>query len=183
MPINAMSKVFTLKTFKAPIKTRNVFILGSSKDAEEFDQLPPEEAKKRLKVLVHKMDVNGDNFVDKSELQAWILRSFQSLSKEESEERFQDSDEDNDGVISWLEYRRSEFDFDDDEDFESIKDDPDRIEEFTMMEEDQILFQAADKNQDGKLTQIEFLSFTHPEEDKEMIRPVLTLTLKNKVIS
>ena len=33
-------------------------ILGSKKDAEDFDQLPPEEAKKRLAILVEKMDSN-----------------------------------------------------------------------------------------------------------------------------
>jgi hypothetical protein len=62
-----------------------------------------------------------DGFVDKKELHAWILRSFKSLSKEESEERFDDGDEDGDGFVSWLEYRRVEFDFDDDEDLESVK--------------------------------------------------------------
>ena len=62
-----------------------------------------------------------DGFVDKKELHAWILRSFKSLSKEESEERFDDSDEDGDAFVSWLEYRRVEFDFDDDEDLESVK--------------------------------------------------------------
>lgn len=155
-------------------------ILGSKKDAEDFDQLPPEEAKKRLAILVEKMDLNKDGFVDKKELHAWILRSFKSLSKEESEERFDDSDEDGDAFVSWLEYRRVEFDFDDDEDLESVKSDPERLEEYSMMEEDKILFEAADKNQDGKLSQLEFLSFTHPEEDAEMIRPVLSLTKKAK---
>ena len=58
--------------------------------------------------------------------------------------------------------------------------DPERLEEYSMMEEDKILFEAADKNQDGKLSQLEFLSFTHPEEDAEMIRPVLSLTKKAK---
>jgi len=155
-------------------------ILGSAKDAEEFDQLPPEEAKKRLRVLVQKMDGNSDNFVDKKELQDWILRSFKSLSKEESQDRFEEGDEDADGIVTWQEYRRAEFDFDDDENLESVRGDPDRLEEFTMMEEDKILFEAADKNHDGKLGVEEYLSFTHPEEDAEMIRPVLTLTLKAK---
>ena len=35
------------------------------KEAEEFDQLPPEEAKKRLKVLLGKMDRNMDEQIDK----------------------------------------------------------------------------------------------------------------------
>lgn len=51
-------------------------ILGSRKEAEEFDQLSPEESMKRLAVLVRKMDTNQDGFVDRHELKAWILRSF-----------------------------------------------------------------------------------------------------------
>ena len=35
--------------------------------------------------------------------------------------RFDDGDEDEDGFVTWLEYRRVEFDFDDDEDLESVK--------------------------------------------------------------
>ena len=95
-------------------------ISGSTKDAEEFDQLPPEEAKKRLKILVDKMDSDSDGFVDKSEMNAWILKSFASLSKEESEERFEDTDEDGDSIISWDEYKRAEFDLDDDEDLKNV---------------------------------------------------------------
>merc|ERR1719225_2499597 len=87
------------------------------------------------------------------------------------------------GFVTWMEYRRVEFDFDDDEDLESVKGDPERLDEYSMMEEDKILFEAADKNQDGKLDKTEFLSFTHPEEDAEMIRPVLTLTLKAKDVN
>ena len=51
-------------------------ILGSVKEAEEFDQLSPEESKKRLAILVKKMDLNYDEFIDRHELKAWILRSF-----------------------------------------------------------------------------------------------------------
>ena len=119
------------------------------------------------------MDTDQDGSVDKKELHAWILQSFKSLSKEESNERFEDSDADRDGVVTWLEYRSEEFDIDEDEDIENLKSDPERTEELSMLEEDHILFQAADKDQDGKLTKEEFLSFSHPEEDAEMIRPVL----------
>lgn len=51
-------------------------ILGSVKEAEEFDSLSPEESKKRLRLLVERMDLNNDQFVDRHELKAWILRSF-----------------------------------------------------------------------------------------------------------
>lgn len=51
-------------------------ILGSHKEAEEYDHLPPDEAKRRLRILLKKMDLDEDEQIDKKELKAWILRSF-----------------------------------------------------------------------------------------------------------
>lgn len=52
-------------------------MLGSVKEAEEFHQLSPEESKRRLEILVStKIDTNKDQFIDKHELKAHILRSF-----------------------------------------------------------------------------------------------------------
>ncbi len=42
---------------------------------------------------------------------AWILRSFKSLSKEDSDDRFEDCDENEDGKVSWEEYKTEEYDF------------------------------------------------------------------------
>lgn len=52
-------------------------LLGSKKLEEEFDELSPEESKRRLALLVKKMDVNGDGYVTAEELTQWILTSFQ----------------------------------------------------------------------------------------------------------
>lgn len=49
---------------------------GSVKEAEEFDRLPIEESKRRLGILLTKMDLNDDKFIERNELKAWILRSF-----------------------------------------------------------------------------------------------------------
>jgi len=51
-------------------------IIGSAKEAEEFDNLPPEEAKRRLKILVVKMDLDKNGLIERGELKAWIVRSF-----------------------------------------------------------------------------------------------------------
>lgn len=51
-------------------------ILGSAKTADEFHQLSPDESKRRLRILVEKMDLNKDQFIDRHELKAHILRSF-----------------------------------------------------------------------------------------------------------
>ena len=93
------------------------------------------------------------------------------MSEEDSNDRFDDSDEDEDGFVTWEEYKAEEYDFGDGEIDLS---DPDMAEEWKLMEEDKFLFLAADKNQDDKLDQKEFLSFSHPEEDQSMRPHVLS---------
>ena len=55
-------------------------IIGSHKEAEEYDHLPPEEAKRRLGILLTKMDLSKDGFIDRKELKAWIIRSFKQAN-------------------------------------------------------------------------------------------------------
>jgi len=152
-------------------------ILGSKKEAQDFGNLSPEEAKRRLKILLEKMDRNGDKSIERQELYAWILRSFKSLSKEESDERFEDGDEDEDGFVSWREYAAEEFDLDE---LEMDPSDPNYEEELQLMEEDKILFDAADLNKDGKLDKTEFLAFSHPEEDEKMKPLVIDQVLNSR---
>lgn len=52
------------------------FSIGSVREAEEFDKLSPEEAKRRLALLLPKMDLNSDQEIDRIELKHWILKSF-----------------------------------------------------------------------------------------------------------
>lgn len=51
-------------------------ILGSHKEAEDYHNLNPQEAKRRLEILLKKMDINKDQQIDRKELKAWIIRSF-----------------------------------------------------------------------------------------------------------
>lgn len=81
-----------------------IFFAGSVKEAEEYDNLPPEEAKLRLKLLLEKMDLNRDQQIDRQELKAWIIRSFRMLSEEEARERLEEVDENGDGKVTWAEY-------------------------------------------------------------------------------
>ena len=99
-------------------------ILGSKKDAEEFDHLSPEESKRRLAILAKKMDVNGDGNVDKDELKAWIHQSLKQLDAEEVEERFDEIDENKDGSITWDEYKADAFG---DEEEEGSLDEDDQV--------------------------------------------------------
>jgi Ca2+-binding EF-hand superfamily protein len=151
-------------------------ILGSAKEAEEYDHLPPEEARKRLRALVEKMDLDGDKSIEKPELKAWILRSFRMLSEEESKERLQEVDANEDGLVSWQEYVEETFGINADQLNIPLQD----LEEQRMMADDKGLFQAADKNNDGVLDQKEYVSFSHPEEDPSMLPIVYQQTLVSK---
>uniref|UniRef100_A0A2M4DQD9 Putative reticulocalbin calumenin dna supercoiling factor n=1 Tax=Anopheles darlingi TaxID=43151 RepID=A0A2M4DQD9_ANODA len=90
------------------------------KQAEEFDNLSPEESKRRLAVLVTKIDQNADGYVDRHELKAWILRSFKSLAEEEASDRFDDVDLNNDDSVTWDEYLQETYGMDS-EDEEGVR--------------------------------------------------------------
>uniref|UniRef100_A0A6B2EGN6 Reticulocalbin-3 n=1 Tax=Phlebotomus kandelakii TaxID=1109342 RepID=A0A6B2EGN6_9DIPT len=154
-------------------------ILGSVKEAEEFDNLSPEESKKRLGILVRKMDLNLDGFVDRHELKAWILRSFRMLSQEEANERFQDLDEDGDGMTSWQEYLKDTYGMETENEI-GDSDEQHLEEESKLIEEDKVMFHAADKNADGLLSPEEFVVFLSPEEHPEMLPLILEQTLREK---
>ncbi|CAL4122170.1 unnamed protein product [Meganyctiphanes norvegica] len=154
-------------------------ILGSSKAAEEYDDLPPTEAKRRLEILLLKMDRNNDKQVDRTELHSWILRSFKMLSEEESAERMEEVDEDEDGYVTWSEYIAETYGIKEPEDQELL-DPEDQDEEQKLLREDRELFNGADRNIDGRLDAKEFLSFTHPEEHPNLLPIILMQTLRDK---
>nr|XP_053627267.1 reticulocalbin-2-like isoform X2 [Cherax quadricarinatus] len=154
-------------------------ILGSTKDAEEYDQLPASESKRRLEILLLKMDRNNDKQIERKELHSWILRSFRMLSEEESAERMDEVDEDEDGYVTWSEYISETYGITDPDD-QTLLEKEDQAEEQRLLREDRQLFNAADKNIDGRLDDREFLAFTHPEEHPDMLPVVLQQTLDEK---
>ncbi|XP_029848832.2 reticulocalbin-2 [Ixodes scapularis] len=149
-------------------------ILGSRDAADEYDQLSPEEAKRRLQELAVKMDKDGDGYVDRTELIEWILRSFKLLTQEEAAERFEDEDKDGDGKVTWDEHVREAFG-------SSHRDaDPNEEDDLRLMEEDDRYFKAADANKDGALDKEEFPKFSHPSEFPEMQNILYEETMKKK---
>ncbi|CAH0381721.1 unnamed protein product [Bemisia tabaci] len=150
-------------------------ILGSTKEAEEFDQLPPEEAKRRLQILLTKMDLNNDKVIERNELLAWILRSFKMLAEEEANTRFEEGDENADGFLTWEEHLIDTYGSAD-ADEKAMLD----LYDDMMMKNDKAMFKAADKNHDDKLSKEEHLHFNQPEDYPEMFPLILQNTLDEK---
>ena len=156
-------------------------ILGSKKEAQEFDKLSDEESKKRLKIMITRkpdgMDRNGDNHVDMIELIDWILMSFKKLTLEDGYDRFHDEDLNKDGFVEWYEHLKDNFDMDPEETEENLIEDP---ENRNMIREDRGLWKAADVNHDGKLDLNEFPAFNTPEEFDHMKDVLYELTMDRR---
>ncbi|KRT78629.1 HLH domain-containing protein [Oryctes borbonicus] len=150
-------------------------ILGSIKDAEEFDHLTPAESKRRLGILLQKMDLDGDKAITRQELRAWILRSFKMLTEEEAEERRQDVDTNNDGKVTWDEYVADTYGLGEDVSKEELEQ-----ENEELMADDKLMWEAADVNHDGILEGDEWVAFSHPEEHPVMMPIIMNQTLRER---
>jgi len=137
-------------------------------EAEYFDSLAPEESQRRLGVIFDKVDTDGDSRVTQVELQQWIQFVDEREGREDTEkqwgERKKGKDENH---VSWDEYKVDVYGFIDEVGEEGYNFRP-------MMERDKRRWEAADSNQDGKLTKWEFQAFLHPE-DNEHMRDILVL--------
>ncbi|CAG9784705.1 unnamed protein product [Diatraea saccharalis] len=151
-------------------------ILGSVKEAEEYDKLSPEESERRLSLLLEKMDLNGDQYIDRKELKLWILNSFINLSREEAEERMSEVDDNRDGTVSWPEYLQDAFGVDAEEEIGP----EDTGDSGMLLQEEKEMFKAADINGDGSLDLFEFEVFTNPEEHAPMHPYLVNQTLREK---
>ncbi|XP_002733629.1 45 kDa calcium-binding protein-like [Saccoglossus kowalevskii] len=156
---------------------RKEVFLGN--EHEDFENIPEKEGKERLKDIFQQVDTDGDKQIGLLELTDWISIKTEEHYKEaveENEKTFFKFDPNQDGVISWAEYKiyflkvkgysqsliekvgdgESKLDLKDDDDYELYR--------------DQDRWQQADENEDNSLTHEEFLAFKHPEHCRGMLR-------------
>ncbi|KHN72759.1 Reticulocalbin-2 [Toxocara canis] len=149
-------------------------VLGSKKSADEFDDLPAEESKRRLAIIARRMDTDGDGFIDSNELTDWIHKSMISLDKEETAERFAEMDVDRDGFVTWQEYLTEAFG-----DGEAPVEEMD-TDDRRLMDEDRRYFLAADDDHDNRLSAKEFDAFQNPEHYPHMHKTLVEMTMLEK---
>ncbi|VDM40819.1 unnamed protein product [Toxocara canis] len=147
---------------------------GSKKSADEFDDLPAEESKRRLAIIARRMDTDGDGFIDSNELTDWIHKSMISLDKEETAERFAEMDVDRDGFVTWQEYLTEAFG-----DGEAPVEEMD-TDDRRLMDEDRRYFLAADDDHDNRLSAKEFDAFQNPEHYPHMHKTLVEMTMLEK---
>ncbi|NXA57032.1 CALU protein, partial [Nothocercus julius] len=78
-------------------------------EAKTFDQLTPEESKERLGKIVSKIDEDKDGFVTVDELKDWIKFAQKRWIFEDVERQWKGHDLNEDGLISWEEYKNATY--------------------------------------------------------------------------
>ncbi|KAG8576631.1 hypothetical protein GDO81_009915 [Engystomops pustulosus] len=124
------------------------------------------------RIIVSKIDLDNDGFVTEGELTAWIKKAQRRYVYDNVERQWQEFDVNQDGQISWEEYRNVTYG--------TYLDDPDPDNSFNykqMMVRDERRFKMADKDGDFIATKDEFTAFLHPEE-YDYMKDIVVLFLK-----
>ncbi|XP_061081309.1 reticulocalbin-3 [Conger conger] len=145
-------------------------------EAKTFDQLTPEESKDRLGKLAGRMDTDGDGLISHSELYQWIKHRQNRYIQEDVDKQWTEFDLNNDGLVSWVEYRNKTYGYLRDEKSADV-DEKDNYK--SMVARDERRFKAADRNADGAATKEEMTAFLHPETHKHMQDVVVTETIED----
>merc|ERR1711953_144344 len=146
-------------------------------EAEEFNNLTPEESKERLSKIVLKIDVDNDTLIDLEELTKWIKETQARSVLRRTEDFWLTSNPDMKAELSWDEYRAIQYGFLTDEHI-TDKDrrwimeedvDPDTLKQFKQLEDrDRRRWTVADRDKNLQLTKEEFKGFIHPEYYEHM---------------
>ncbi|XP_053275995.1 calumenin-A isoform X1 [Pleuronectes platessa] len=139
--------------------------------ARSFNQLAPEESIAQLAILVDRIDVDKDDFISEDELKTWIQNVQRNYTNGQVEDRWSDFDTDEDGLISWDEYKNVTYGI--------YMNDPLTKEDVNVpqMLQEERRFRAADTDADMKLHKQEFNAFLHPENFHHMRDVVVQETI------
>ncbi|XP_015243229.1 PREDICTED: calumenin isoform X2 [Cyprinodon variegatus] len=143
-------------------------------EAKTFEHLSPDESKRRLRIIVDRIDDNKDGFVSEEELELWIRNVQNRHMYENVEHQWHEFDLNNDGLISWEEYRNVTYG--------SYLEGPLTEREYNytnMMSRDERRFKVADSNGDMNADKPEFMAFLHPENHEHMKEVVVQETMED----
>ncbi|CAK8698100.1 unnamed protein product [Clavelina lepadiformis] len=152
-------------------------------EAKKFNDLSPEESRRRLGLIVEKIDKDSNGKVTEKELEDWIIFTQQRYIHEDADKQFPALDKNGDGKIHWNEYKNTSYGYLSDEDLETSEKD-DEFSYKQMIARDERRWDKADTNGDKHCDLDEFKAFLHPEEFPHMIDVVVQETMddidKNK---
>ncbi|XP_028025995.1 calumenin [Bombyx mandarina] len=148
--------------------------------AKTFDQLSPEESKRRLGEIADKIDSDQDGFITLVELKDWIRYTQKRYIDEDVERHWRQQNPNNEEFVTWEAYRKNVYGFMDDMDEKELK--APNSEGFTysnLQKRDRRRWTYADADQNDALNRTEFAAFLHPEDHSSMRDVVVLETLED----
>lgn len=148
-------------------------------DAKTFDELTPEESRRRLGKMVDKIDKDKDGFVTEKELKNWIRFTQKRYILEDVDRQWKSHSQEQNDLLTWDEYRKSAYGYLDGLEEIDAKDDENSIAYKEMLQKDKRRWSFADQNKDDALSKEEFVDFLHPEESPHMRDVVVLETMED----
>ena len=147
--------------------------------AEQFLHLDPTESRRRLAVMVGRMDEDRDGLVSEEELQKWIRSVQEREVMEDTERQWEERNKamykgDPEGRVSWESYKNDIYGF-----VEEVGEERNGYSFEPMMDRDLRRWTAADNDGDMLLTKLEFQAFLHPEESAHMKDIIVLETMED----
>jgi len=134
----------------------------------------------RLTKVVQRIDQNGDGHVDRSELIRHTIKALYSMDGEEAESEFVDADIDGDDLVRWNEYVEEFYGLEPADQNNILQMDTDTGTEFNKMyARDKGRFHAADRDGDGALTLMEYISFKNPLKTEDLRELAISWALRD----
>ncbi|XP_066557934.1 reticulocalbin-2 isoform X2 [Amia ocellicauda] len=143
-------------------------ILLGRKDPDEVGELSPAEQKRRLAVIVKKIDSNSDGFLTEGEIILWIKQVYKGYALEDVKERLPELDKDGDGAVSWDEYNVFLHGHVIEVDENTVREDPEEESIRILHLKYKKRFNHADADGNSGLNLTELLAFLHPSEVDHM---------------
>lgn len=148
-------------------------------EAKTFDQLPPEESKRRLGLIVDRIDEDKDGFVTISELKRWIEYTQRRYIDEDVDRQWKQHNPNDNDTITWESYRRDVYGFMDALTQDEKEHEENGISYQSMLNRDRRRWAVADQDLDDALTKEEFTAFLHPVDHPTMRDVVLSETIED----
>ncbi|KAI4463241.1 reticulocalbin [Holotrichia oblita] len=148
-------------------------------DSKAFDQLPPEESRRRLGLIVDKIDFNKDGFVNQEELKDWIRYTQKRYIMEDVDRQWKQHNPENKDKVVWEDYRKLVYGFLDSMDPNEADKDDEGFSYKAMLKRDRRRWSVADSDGDDALSKEEFAAFLHPEETGHMRDVVVLETMED----
>ncbi|XP_037052536.1 calumenin isoform X1 [Bradysia coprophila] len=148
-------------------------------EAKTFDELTPEESRRRLGIIVDKIDENKDSLINLSELKNWIQFTQRRYLEEDVDRQWRQHNVNNSDQVHWESYRKSVYGFMDEMDPKDLDKEGDTFSYKAMLTRDRRRWSVADRDGDDNLTKKEFAEFLHPEDNPRMRDIVVAETIED----